>query len=161
MPKSKRSIWLINSNLFPFPSSIDLQRGDGFQRGRIKTLDSQNPVFAFSNPALGVQSNARPTTVRKLSSPRWSTAGPVQSLVEPALPGICGVVLSTLLSWSQHLKLVAIVLMFLVYFELNMWIGGFASPQVFSGKYVLVWAAYLPSWVLGVYVYMVSVSWYF
>ena len=141
---------------------------DGFQRSRVETLERQKTEFDYSNPAFsredGPTEERTATGVKRLSAPRWSInteelgskkESPLMHHADASLPGVCGVVFSTLLKWSKHMKLAAIVLAFVVWYELNMWIGFFYSPQSFRGKHVLIWLAYFPSFSLGYLVFMV------
>jgi hypothetical protein len=144
-------------------------RADGFQRSRVKTLDRENNGFHFKNPAFShgedeqtIQHEERGTATRvqRLSAPRWSINQEEldteeRNSIGAALPGFCGVVLSTLFTWSKHLRLVAYVLAFVIWYEINMWIGFFFTSQTFPGKYVLTWLAYLPAYSIAYFVYTV------
>jgi hypothetical protein len=160
---------LIENPLVFQVASSRAPRAEGFQRSRVVTLECQKTGFNYSNPAFSpedehAEETGSATGVKRLSAPRWSinpeelaskNKGPLMCHASAALPGFCGIIFSTLLNWSQHLQLVAIVLAFVAWYELNMWIGFFYSPQSFRGKYVLIWLAYFPSYALGYFVFMV------
>jgi hypothetical protein len=154
---------LIENPLVSQVASSRASRADGFQRSRVETQE-QKTGFNYSNPAFShedehTEERGTTTGVKRLSAPRWSInpeelASKTNS-PEELLPGICGVIFSTLLNWSEHLKLVAIVLIFVTWYELNMWVGFFLSPQSFRGKYVLIWLAYFPYRSLSYFIFMV------
>jgi hypothetical protein len=160
---------LIQNPLVRELGSSKTLRADGFQRSRVKTLDREKNGFNFKNPAFShgedeqiIQHEERGTATRvqRLSAPRWSInqeelGTEEKNSIGAALPGFCGVMISTLVTWSKHLRLVAYVLAFVVWYEINMWIGFFFSSQTFPGKYVLIWLAYLPAFSIAYFVYTV------
>jgi hypothetical protein len=157
---------LIENPLVQQLGSSRALRADGFQRS---TLVHEKTGFNFNNPAFSHgedeqhEERGTATRVQRLSAPRWSISPEElgteeRNSIGAALPGFCGVILSTLFNWSKHLKLVACVLAFVSWYEINMWIGFFRSAHTFPGKYVLVWLAYIPAFSLVYFVYMVSNS---
>jgi hypothetical protein len=117
-----------------------VSRTDGFQRSRLESLPDDSNVHVYSNPALGFELE-EDTSTKRISStplpmPRWSIAargGQTIDIPEKTPTGCWQELLATMRAWHQHGKLLAIVLVFMAYFEVLKWLynGNLSSAFLF------------------------------